>query len=112
VLTQILPVTGAANYELQFRYSTTGIAPDTGLGWRIMDLVGSGTLAQGESLASDTEREARFAFSTPACARLVRLSLNYRRALGTTRIEGFIVLRKLRLTEAGNGLHEICKAAP
>ena len=38
------------------------------------------------------------------CSRLVRLTLTYRRALGTTRIEGFIVLRKLRLTQAGNGL--------
>ena len=44
------------------------------------------------------------------CSRLVRLTLTDRRALGTTRIEGFIVLRKLRLTQAGNGLNETCKS--
>ena len=110
VLTQIMPVMDGANYELRFLYRTNGIAPETGLGWRIMDLYGSKLLVQGESLASESEREGRFSFRTPACSRLVRLTLTYQRALGTTRIEGFIVLRKLRLTPAGNGPNETCKA--
>ena len=100
VLTQVLPVMESSNYELRFLYRTTGIAPQTGLGWRIMDLYGSKTLAQGESLASESEREGQFPFRTPASTTLVRLTLAYRRALGTTRIEGFIDLRELRLTQA------------
>jgi hypothetical protein len=75
-----------------------------------MDLYGSNLLVQGENLASDREREVRFSFRTPACAPLVRLTLTYRRALGTTRIEGFIVLRNLRLTRVGNPASETCKA--
>jgi tetratricopeptide (TPR) repeat protein len=107
VLTQILPVMDGANYELRFLYRTSGIAAETGLGWRIMDLDGSKMLAQGGSLASESEREGRFSFRTPACARLVRLTLSYRRALGTTRIEGYIDLHKLRLALAENGSHKL-----
>jgi hypothetical protein len=69
VVTQILPVMDGADYELRFLYLTTGIAPETGLGWRIMDLHGSKTLAQGESLASESEREGRLPFGTPAWQR-------------------------------------------
>ena len=100
VLDQIMPVMDGAGYKLRFLYRTSGIAPDTGLGWRIMDLYGSKLLVLGESLASESEREGTFSFKTPAGSRLVRLRLAYQRALGTTRIEGFIVLRNLRLTPA------------
>jgi hypothetical protein len=36
-------------------------------------------------------------FVTPAGCRLVRLALTYQRKLGTTRIEGFIILRRMEL---------------
>lgn len=104
VLTQFLPVIENSTYDLQFSYRTAGIAPDAGLGWRITDPNGAKTLAQGASLASENERDGRFTFGTTACTKLVRLTLTYRRALGTTHIEGFIVLRKLRLTQAGKQL--------
>jgi len=97
VLTQTLPVMESSHYQLRFWYRTSGIAPETGLGWRITDLHGASIIAQGKSLASDSEKEAGLAFTTPAGSRLVRLALTYQRALGTTRIEGFLVLRKLRL---------------
>jgi tetratricopeptide (TPR) repeat protein len=97
VLTQILPVMESSPYELRYWYRTSGIEPETGLGWRITDLPGSSVIAQGKSLASESEKEAGLPFTTPAGSRLVRLTLNYRRALGTTRIEGFLILRKLRL---------------
>jgi tetratricopeptide (TPR) repeat protein len=97
VLTQFLPVLESSPYELRFSYRTTGIAPETGLRWRLTDLNGTKILVQGESLASESERDGTFAFRTPAGAGLVRLTLAYQRALGTTRIAGSIVLRKLRL---------------
>lgn len=100
VLTQVLPVVESSNYELRFLYRTSGIAPRTGLGWRIMDLYGSRILAQGNSLASESEGEGRLAFRTPAGSGLLRLTLRYERAPGTTRVEGFILLRELRLTQA------------
>lgn len=100
VLTQFLPVTESSNYELRYLYRTVGIAPKTGLEWRITDLNGSRTILQGESLSSESEAEGRLRFRTPAGSGIVRLTLRYQRALGTTRIDGFIVLRKLRLTQA------------
>ena len=48
VLNQFLPVVENSNYELQFLYRTAGIAPDTGLGWRITDLNGKNPCAGGE----------------------------------------------------------------
>ena len=66
MLNQFLPVVENSNYELQFLYRTAGIAPDTGLGWRITDLNGAKILAQGESLASENERDGRFPFRTTA----------------------------------------------
>jgi hypothetical protein len=86
-----------SSYQLRFWYRTSGIEPETGLGWRITDLHGASGIAQGKSLASESEKEDGLAFTTPAGSGLVRLTLTYRRALGTTRIEGFLVLRKLRL---------------
>jgi tetratricopeptide (TPR) repeat protein len=100
VLTQFLPAAESSNYELRFLYRTSGIDPGTGLAWRITDLNGARILAQGESLASESDKDGRLPFKTPAGSRLVRLTLTYRRALGTTRIEGFIDLRNLRLTQA------------
>ncbi|MGC9950111.1 MAG: hypothetical protein ABSF64_27415 [Bryobacteraceae bacterium] len=100
VLTQVLPVMETSSYELGFLYRTNGIAAQTGLGWRITDLNGSKIFAQGESLASESEREEKLPFRTPVGIRLARLTLGYQRAPGTTRIEGYIVLRELRLTQA------------
>ena len=106
VLTQVLPVMESSNYELRFLYRTAGIASETGLEWRITNLNGSTIIAQGESLASESEKEGKLPFRTPAGTRLVRLTLTYQRALGTTRIEGFIVLRKLRLIYAQPPAHD------
>jgi tetratricopeptide (TPR) repeat protein len=99
-LAQFLPVVEDSNYELRFLYRTSGIASGTGLGWRITSLNESRVFAQGESLASDSEKESRLRFRTPTGSGMVRLALTYHRTLGTTRIEGSIVLRRLRLTQA------------
>jgi tetratricopeptide (TPR) repeat protein len=106
VLTQVLPVMESSNYELWFLYRTAGIASETGLEWRITNLNESQILAQGESLASESEKEGKLPFKTPAGGRLVRLTLTYQRALGTTRIEGLIVLRKLRLMQSPPPSHD------
>jgi tetratricopeptide (TPR) repeat protein len=98
VLTQFLPVVENSNYEFRFMYRTGGIEQGTGLAWRITDLNGAKIVAQGPSLASDSEREGILPFTTPPGGNLVRMTLTYQRALGTTRIEGFIALTKLRLT--------------
>jgi hypothetical protein len=40
----------------------------------------------------------------------VRLTLTYQRALGTTRIKGLIVLRKLRVTQAQLTSHDVVQS--
>ena len=45
----------------------------------------------------ETEGEERLSFETPGECSLVRLALRYRRTPGTTRLEGYLVLRNLEL---------------
>jgi hypothetical protein len=97
VLAQYLPVMENSKYEMRFRYRTSGISPEAGLAWRVTDFQGAVTLAHGEDLASDNEKEDRLTFRTSTGNRLVRLALVYRRALGTTRIDGSITLRKVEV---------------
>jgi hypothetical protein len=95
-LVQLIPVQGAVEYELRFTYRTEGIAPDVGLGWRITDASNGAPLGEGGSiLASEADTERHILFDTPAECRLVRLALRYHRAPGTTRMEGFLVLRSV-----------------
>ncbi len=97
IMTQFLPLMANSSYELRFLYLTEGISSTTGLGWRITDMIGSEVLAQGSILASEKESQSRLLFRTLAGSGMVRLTLAYQRVLGTTRIEGSLVLRKLRL---------------
>ena len=96
-LVQLVPLRGKMHYELTFQYRTHGVASGSGLGWRIADASGGAVLGEGPSLSSEADTEGRLAFSTPAECRLVRLSLRYRRAPGTTRMDGFLVLRNVAL---------------
>jgi hypothetical protein len=100
ILTQYVPVLEDSSYELRYRYRTAGIAPGTGLEWRITNLKGTAVLAHGASLASESETIGQVRFKNPAGSPLVYLSLLYQRASGTTRIEGSITLRQVELIPA------------
>jgi hypothetical protein len=58
-------------------------------------------LAESENLASEDGAPAALDFTTPPGCRLVRIALQYRRAPGTTRIEGSVVLRRAGLKKVG-----------
>jgi hypothetical protein len=96
LLSQFLPVEALSRYTLQFLYRTSGVAPGTGLRWFVLD--GDAILARGDSLSADRESPGEFSFATPARCRFVRLVLGYERASGTTRIEGSVLLRGMKLT--------------
>lgn len=100
VLVEYLPVMENSGYQLRYRYRTSGIAPGTGLAWRITDFKRTRVFAQGASLAAETETAGQLTFQTPAGGQLVRLALVYQRALGTTRIEGSIMLIKAEIVPA------------
>jgi tetratricopeptide (TPR) repeat protein len=97
-LVQFVPAQLGVDQELKFEYQTYGIAADSGLNWRITDENGSGILAETHSLSSERVESGVASFGVPAGCKVIRLSLVYRRAPGTTRIQGCIVLRKVRLT--------------
>lgn len=101
-LSQLVPVRENARYEVEYRYSTAGIAGGSGLSWNLefTDVKDSEPVTIP---IPPTEQEGSRAvpFGTPPRCHLVRLSLAYRRAPGTTRVEGRIVLRQVRLRQAG-----------
>lgn len=96
-LVQLVPVRKKMHYELRFEYRTRGIASGMGLGWRITDASAGTVLLDGPSLASEIDAEGHLSFETPAECRLMRLALRYRRTPGTTRVEGFLILRNVVL---------------
>lgn len=96
-LAQLVPVHGNTPYQLAFLFRTQGIPSGAGVRWRIADAIAGTVLQEGPSLASEPETLAHLSFETPQQCRLVRLSLTYRRTPGTTRMEGYLVLRNLAL---------------
>ncbi len=85
------------NYRLEYAYRTSGIAPDTGIKWQILDAKTGAVLAETPSLSSDTLQHATLRFSVPQGAPLLRLHLGYQRALGTTRVTGTLAIQSTRI---------------
>ncbi|HWA96684.1 MAG TPA: hypothetical protein VG844_18955 [Terracidiphilus sp.] len=81
------------DYALNYSYQTTDIAPETGITWQLLDVKTGAVIAQSDSLSSNAMRQASLPFTIGSGTQLVKLHLNYKRALGTTRIAG-----KLRIT--------------
>ena len=98
LLWQYLPLLAATSYRFGFEYQTAGIAPNTGLRWEIQDVSGAPvSLAASSSLAAENWTAEELTFTTPAKRVAARLVLTYRRAPGTTRISGWIALRRVNL---------------
>jgi tetratricopeptide (TPR) repeat protein len=96
-LVQFVPVQPNLNYQLTFEYRTYGIAAGSGLRWRIVDQNGGATLLDAYCLSSEHVETAKLSFVAPAGCQIARVALIYRRAPGTTRIEGFLILRRVEL---------------
>ena len=97
LLTQLVPVRKKMAYHLTFQYRTSGIVSGAGLGWRITDARSGMVLSDGPSLASDKEDKGLVQFQTVSEDQLVRVALRYHRTPGTTRSEGFLILRDVEL---------------
>jgi tetratricopeptide (TPR) repeat protein len=95
-LAEWIAVAPATACALRCRYRTSGIAAGTGLHWQVADAKGA-VLASGPHLSSDEESESQLRFVTPPGCHAVRLSLRYDRAPGTTRVEGYVLLRNVSL---------------
>ena len=106
ILTQVLAVQPNTAYNFMFDYSTSGIAPGTGLTWSVTNLGTGSVLATSDSLSADKGTVGHLDFTVPADSKFVRVLLVYQRALGTTRIEGSLVLHKTGLATAGSSKTE------
>jgi hypothetical protein len=95
-LSQLVPVGKSAAYSLTFEYRTYSIPPNSGVGWRITHRK-TGTLAQWDIVPSEEWRTETVSFSLPSDCRLARLLFAYRRPMGATRIDGYVVLRRVEL---------------
>ena len=85
------------NYLLEYSIQTTGIAQNTGLRWQIGVGNSDTELANSEDISSDTMKQKVLAFSVPPDVSLLRLRLTYRRALGTARISGTLVVPSVQI---------------
>ncbi|MDQ6758236.1 MAG: hypothetical protein M3Z32_00040 [Acidobacteriota bacterium] len=101
LLSQYVLLEKDRKYDLSYEYETSGIPPDSGLSWRVFDLKTGLELTKNvhhlsrEKMGSETIR-----FLTPSEAEGGRLVLMYQRALGTTRISGWLQLQQVALTTA------------
>lgn len=87
------------DYRLRYAYRTEGVAPGSGLRWQVGHLSGNRAWSvSSPDLSSQDWTEDGMDFTTPPDAGAARLSLGYKRTLGTTRIEGSLWLREVSLT--------------
>jgi len=97
-LWQWAPVMPGRRYRLRFQYRTVQVGRPSGLRWRVLEAGSGAELAPGSpDLAAENWTNGAVDFETRDQTRLIRLSLGYRRASGTTRIEGALWVRDLRL---------------
>ncbi|MGA2086718.1 MAG: hypothetical protein ABSG60_14500 [Terracidiphilus sp.] len=85
------------NYTMAYAYRTSDIPPATGIRWQIIDAKSNAVLADSTDLSSDELQHSVLAFSIPPGTPLLRLRLAYRRALGTPRISGTLVVRSTQI---------------
>jgi O-antigen ligase len=89
ILAHYIPLHTGVRYLVRFEYRTAGLPPHTGLYWSL-----GGDLAFPFD-SSETWSPAEWRFLPTA--EMGRLSLGYRRYPGTTRLEGAVLLRNVRL---------------
>jgi hypothetical protein len=85
------------NYTMTYAYHTRDIPPDTGIRWQIVDAKSNTVIANSSDLSSDTLQHPALGFSVPPDVSLVTLRLVYRRALGTPRISGMLVVPSIQI---------------
>ena len=85
------------NYKVSYSYRTAGVAPDTGIHWQMLDAKGGQVLAESPDLSSEVSTRTAFQVSVQDDVPFVLFRLNYRRALGTPRISGMLVLEWVQI---------------
>lgn len=85
------------NYEMEYSYRTHDIPPQTGLHWQIIATDTGVVLAESPDLSGETQSDVKVTFTAAAEKSLIRLRLQYTRALGTPRIAGTLVISSVHI---------------
>ena len=101
LISQYVAVESSRKYELSYEYETSGIAPASGLSWRVLDAkTGTEFTRNPQNLAREKTGWESITFVTPGEVSGGRLILYYQRTLGTTRINGWLQLKQVALRAA------------
>jgi hypothetical protein len=84
-------------YRLDSNYRTQNIAEDSGIRWQIVEPGSGTTVAQSSSLSGDTPGSVSMPFSVDPDQKFLLLQLVYQRVLGTTRVQGTLVIPSVRI---------------
>jgi tetratricopeptide (TPR) repeat protein len=84
-------------YVLSYSYRTADIAAGTGIRWQIVGAKPENVLSESPDLSSDASEQGTMTFIVAPDSPLQRLRLIYKRALGTPRIEGQLMLKSVRI---------------
>lgn len=90
-------VLSPGNYTMEYSYHTAGITPGTGIHWQIVDANSGAVLADSPYLSSDTQQHAALSFAVVKETALLRLRLVYKRAPGTSRVAGTLVITSTKV---------------
>ena len=103
LVSQVAPAAPRQTYQLNYRYSTTGLPQATGLFWSVEDGVTGEKLLPNSPLSAADEgwKEGHATLRTGSQTRLIRLLFGYRRAEGTVRSQGSVSLTDVELAPAG-----------
>lgn len=97
-LWQWIVLKGGGQNRLTFRYAARDVGAATGLRWRVVDLTNQPrVLGESKDLSNEEWTDGAVVFRAPEGVRLMKVALSYQRALGTTRIEGSVRIRQVRL---------------
>jgi hypothetical protein len=85
------------SYTFAYVYHTSDIPPATGIRWQIIDANSKTVLADSPYLSSDALSHSALTFNVPPGTSILRLRLGYKRALGTPRISGILVVLSAKI---------------
>jgi len=98
LLAQALPVEPGQAYRLAYFWRTAGVPAASGLRWYVADLATWKELATAPLPPADESwQPGALTFTAPLGTTGARLVLEYRRAEGTTRMEGTLWLRRMSM---------------
>jgi tetratricopeptide (TPR) repeat protein len=96
-LYRYLPVKGGSSYVVNVSYRTQGVGPHSGLRWTVAEQPSGALLAESDELSSEKDADLAIRLVPSPSCRLVKITLAYTRARGTTRIQGSLLLRDMTM---------------